>query len=147
MTMDTINGLFEIGGALITLLSLQRLRRDRAMMGFHWGPTIFFTVWGLWNILYYPHLDQPVSTVGAVLLVAVNLAYLGLMVHVSQRRCRRDVRHHPNCRCECATIDGILHDHRPHIFISDVPLTREAEESLQRRADAIRLAGERMRMR
>jgi hypothetical protein len=80
MTMDLLNGLFETGGALITLLSVRQLLRDRQLRGAHWGPTVFFTAWGAWNLAYYPHLRQPVSTVGAALLVIVNVAYLALML-------------------------------------------------------------------
>ena len=80
MTRDLINGLLETGGALITLLSVRQIIRDRVMMGFHWGPTIFFTGWGIWNLYFYPSIGMPLSTAGAALLVLVNMAYLYLML-------------------------------------------------------------------
>lgn len=80
MTRDLINGLLETGGALITLLSVRQILRDRVMRGFHWGPTIFFTGWGVWNLYFYPSIGMPLSTVGAALLVLVNAGYLALML-------------------------------------------------------------------
>lgn len=91
--MDTVNGLFELGGALITLLSVRQLLRDRCLRGAHWGPTIFFTVWGCWNIAYYPHLGQDLSTLGALALVAVNLLYLGQMLRFRDARPVVRIRH------------------------------------------------------
>jgi hypothetical protein len=83
--MDAVNGWFEIGGALVTVLSVRQLRRDRVLLGAHWGPTIFFTLWGCWNLLYYPSLAQPVSTIGAAALVGVNVVYLSLMLACRSR--------------------------------------------------------------
>lgn len=36
----------------------------------------FITAWGLWNLYYYPSLDQPWSFYGGVALVCVNTTYL-----------------------------------------------------------------------
>lgn len=48
---DAINGAFEAVGAV-------------------------FTVWGVWNLAYYPALGQWLSFVGGVVLVAGNLAWV-----------------------------------------------------------------------
>jgi hypothetical protein len=85
MTSDLINGLLETGGALITLLSVRQLLRDRCLRGAHWGPTIFFTAWGIWNLVFYPSLGLPLSTAGAGMLVLVNAAYLYLMLRFRTR--------------------------------------------------------------
>jgi hypothetical protein len=76
MSMDLINGLFEFVGALLLLLNVRRLAQDKKISGVHWGPTVFFTAWGVWNLFYYPSLDQRWSFLGGVCLVAVNLIWL-----------------------------------------------------------------------
>lgn len=76
MSGDLINGGFETVGALMILLNVRRLWRDKRLMGVHWAPTVFFTSWGLWNLFYYPSLHQWVSLGGGCFLVAVNLAWL-----------------------------------------------------------------------
>lgn len=76
MSPDVINGCFEIGGAAVLALNVKRLHRDRRIAGVHWGPTLFFALWGLWNLFYYPSLGQWWSTVGGCLLVLVNIIWL-----------------------------------------------------------------------
>lgn len=78
-TPDVINGMFEIGGGLAILLSIIKLMRDRQVRGFHWGQLAFYTLWGLWNTFYYPHLDQWWSFMGGMFVVYMNSLYLGMI--------------------------------------------------------------------
>ena len=83
MTPDLVNGLFEFGGAAMLYLNVRALWRDRIIAGVHWGPVVFWTTWGFWNLFYYPHLDQWWSFAGGVAVVAMNTAWLVLLVWVS----------------------------------------------------------------
>lgn len=80
MNPDAINGFFELGGALLLLLNVRAILRDREVSGIHWGPTAFFTAWGLWNLFYYPSLDQWFSFAGGVAIVTVNAVWLALVL-------------------------------------------------------------------
>jgi hypothetical protein len=126
---DLINGLLELGGALITLLSVRQILRDRVMMGFHWGPTIFFTGWGVWNLYFYPSIGMPISTAGAAALVLVNAVYLSLMLRFWNGNRRKSPEY-------------IITWH-PGVYDPDM------RERLRRTVSdrAIQLAGERMRAR
>jgi hypothetical protein len=75
---DFVNASYEFGGALATCFNIRALWRDRVVRGVHWFPTAFFMSWGLWNLIYYSHLDQPWSTIGGGLLVLANAAWLAL---------------------------------------------------------------------
>lgn len=79
MNPDLINGCFEIAGALFNLLNVRRLIRDKQLHGVRWEPTAFFTAWGVWNLFYYPALDQWYSFAGGVAIVAVNAVWVGLV--------------------------------------------------------------------
>jgi hypothetical protein len=79
-TGDTINAAFEFGGAFALALNVRRLWIDRAVSGVHWGPTVFFTAWGLWNLIYYPSLGQWLSLIGGAAIVVVNTVWLILAV-------------------------------------------------------------------
>ncbi len=79
MTPDLINGLFEAGGAVTLCLNVRALWRDRGISGVHWGPVAFFSAWGLWNLIYYPSLHQWFSFAGGLLVVTINLVWLGLL--------------------------------------------------------------------
>ena len=85
MTPDIINGLFELLGAFILLLNVRRLYQDKVLRGVHWGPAAFFTAWGLWNLFYYPHLDQWFSFAGGVCIVTVNAIWIGQVVYYKLR--------------------------------------------------------------
>ncbi len=85
MTPDHINGAFELFGATLLLLDVLALRRDRIIAGVHWGPRIFFTAWGFWNLYYYPQLNQYWSFIGGCALAIVNAAWLVLLVKCEHR--------------------------------------------------------------
>ena len=74
---DVINGAFEFSGGLSTLLNIKVIRRDKKVQGVHWSTYAFFTTWGIWNLFYYPSLDQWFSFLGGVLIVLGNLIWLG----------------------------------------------------------------------
>ena len=79
MTPDHINGAFEGGGALLLALNTHALWRDRRIQGVHWGPIVFWSLWGVWNLYYYPSLGQTWSFVGGCGVVTMNLLWLGLL--------------------------------------------------------------------
>jgi len=80
MWPDLINGSIELVGAGFTWRNFQQLRRDRQLHGVYWPTTAFFSIWGLWNLIYYPALGQWFSFAGGVLLVAGNVAWVVLAI-------------------------------------------------------------------
>lgn len=78
---DFFNGLFELCSAAFLLLNLGQLRRDKYIAGVHWGPTVFYSAWGLWNMVYYPVLGQWFSFVGGFAVTAVNVVWLAHLVY------------------------------------------------------------------
>lgn len=81
MSPDIINGCFELCGAALTLKSVVKLYRDKEVKGVCWSQVAFFTFWGLWNLFFYPHLNQWWSFAGGVALVIVNGIWLSQMLH------------------------------------------------------------------
>lgn len=75
---DFINSLFEFGLAAMLCLNIRQLLRDKEVKGFHWAPLAFVTVWGLWNIFYYPSLGQWWSAGAGVLVLLCNITILML---------------------------------------------------------------------
>jgi hypothetical protein len=78
---DLINACFEASGALAQALNVRQLLRDKLIRGFHIGPTIFFTSWGIWNLYFYPAVGQWYSFVGGATLCATNALYVALTLH------------------------------------------------------------------
>jgi len=76
MIPDLINGVFELVGGAMVWQNVRRIRRDQQVRGVDWRVTVFFSAWGFWNLFYYPHLDQWLSTLGGLAIVSANTAWL-----------------------------------------------------------------------
>lgn len=79
---DLINGSFELLGALPICLSIRRLYLDGQVKGISVIHVTFFTLWGFWNLFYYPHLDQWLSFWGGVALAGTNTVWLIQMAYI-----------------------------------------------------------------
>ena len=94
---DLANAAFEAVGALVILLNIRRIRRDRLVRGVDWRVMLFFTLWGYWNLYYYPHLDQWLSFAAGLGIVMTNTVYTVLMVYyvTLERRQTACLTQHP----------------------------------------------------
>lgn len=77
---DVCNGLFEALGALLILNHCRAVIRDKAVAGVSILSTAIFTLWGVWNLYYYPSLGQWCSFSGGLFIVAANATWVGLML-------------------------------------------------------------------
>ena len=82
---DLINGCFELFGGMFIALSIIRLRKDKQVRGVNWLHPAFFTVWGWWNLYYYPHLGQWCSFVGGIVIVVLNTIWILQMVYYERQ--------------------------------------------------------------
>lgn len=82
---DLINGTFEIIGGLFILLSVFDLYKKKQVSGIDWRTTAFFFSWGLWNLYFYPSLDQTLSFIGGVFMSICNLAWVILLIKYSRK--------------------------------------------------------------
>lgn len=80
MSADLGNAVFELGGAALCLLNIRQLLKDQMLRGVHWGPPLFWTLWGAWNVYFYAHLEQWLSWTAGVLLFGTNLVWYSLFV-------------------------------------------------------------------
>lgn len=89
---DFINGCFECIGGLLTFLSCFRLYKDKEVKGVSLVPLLFFTMWGFWNLYYYPSLDQWMSFVGGLIIVLANTIWISLAVYytVQNRKIKKN---------------------------------------------------------
>jgi len=82
---DLVNSLFEFSGGFFILLHCRRLFKDKQVKGVSIFATTFFTSWGYWNLFYYPHLDQWLSFIGGLFIVAANSVWVGMMIYYLRR--------------------------------------------------------------
>jgi hypothetical protein len=89
ISADFINGAFEIAAGLAILDHCRVMLRDKAVKGVSVWSVVFFTLWGFWNLYYYPHLGQFWSFVGGVGVVGANGVWAVMIVWYGYVRPRR----------------------------------------------------------
>ena len=78
---DLVNGAFETCGFFFILPSIIRLVQDKEVKGVSLIHAGFFWIWGLWNLYYYPSLNQQFSFYGGILLFTANTIWIVLLVY------------------------------------------------------------------
>jgi hypothetical protein len=81
LTPDKINGLFELAGALFLLNHCRILFNDKRVAGVSVLSTFFFFSWGVWNIYYYPHLNQVWSFYGGICITVAHMIYVAMLAY------------------------------------------------------------------
>ncbi len=84
MRPDIINGCFELLGGILNFINVYRVYKDKKLSGVSLIPTLFFTLWGFWNLYYYPHLNQWWSFFGGLIIVIANLAWVALAIYYTK---------------------------------------------------------------
>jgi hypothetical protein len=77
-TPDIINGCFEAAGSISVFANVRRILKDKAVKGIDLKAATVFTSWSIWNLAYYPMLDQWLSFTGGLAIVAGNATWLAL---------------------------------------------------------------------
>lgn len=80
MNPDIANAAIELFGAGFTWRNAYQLYKERSLSGVYWPSTLFFTLWGAWNIFYYTALNQPFSFYAGILLTSGNAAWVILAI-------------------------------------------------------------------
>lgn len=88
---DSFNGIYSLLGGVFVFFHCCRLFRDKKVRGVSPAAIIFFTSWGIWNLYYYPFLNQWCSFVGGMGMVSMNFLYVVLMIYyiLKERRERK----------------------------------------------------------
>jgi hypothetical protein len=86
MTPDQINGIFEFCGGLFILTSIFKLYKDKQVKGVTLAHPIFFFLWGLWNLYFYPHLNQMFSFYGGIMVAFTNLIWICQIIYYRKRK-------------------------------------------------------------
>lgn len=82
---DAVNGGFEVGGGFFMLNHCRVLHAHKSVRGVSMLSSLFFLTWGVWNLYYYPALNQPVSFYGALFITAASSIYIAMMLHYRRR--------------------------------------------------------------
>ncbi len=83
---DLINGLFELGGAVVSWINVYKLYKDKVISGVYWPMWIFFSSWGLWNLIYYPSVGHYISFYAGIVLVSGNITWSVMAYKLSKKK-------------------------------------------------------------
>ena len=89
---DLINGCFEGIGALFLTINVKKLYKEKELKGVSWIPTTYFSLWGVYNIYYYSHLQQMLSWYGGIAIVLVNAVWLSMIYYYYRKKLKRLTR-------------------------------------------------------
>ena len=78
---DCVHGTFELAGGFFILLHVLRLLRDKEVRGVSAIAVAYMTLWGFWNMYYYPFLAQWFSTFGGAAIALINTAWVVLLFY------------------------------------------------------------------
>lgn len=67
-------------------MNVRQLLRDKRLAGVALAPTVWFNVWGAWNIYYYASLDQWASWVAGLGVFTVNTMWVALAMYYRRGR-------------------------------------------------------------
>ena len=82
---DLINGCFELFGAPFILLSVIKLHKHKVVRGVSWLHAGFFAIWGMWNLYYYPYLNQWASFVGGIAIAITNTIWVCQLIYYKRK--------------------------------------------------------------
>ena len=117
-THDTINAIFEAGGACFLCLNIRRLLKDKSVKGVSLITTTWWTAWGFWNVYFYAAVSCALSFWAGLAVVCANFVWLGLAVHFAsvERQAKHEAQweilaqrlglREPGCRHSAYSTDG-----------------------------------------
>jgi hypothetical protein len=82
---DLFNGSLEMAGALLLLRNCHLLYQHKRVQGVSVATTAFFSVWGIWNLYFYPANGLWLSFAGGVCLATSNMTWVALALYYSRR--------------------------------------------------------------
>ena len=85
MVADFINGSFELVSGILVWLNVRAIYRDKTHKGVHLLPLSVFTIWGYWNMYYYPSLNQMCSLIGGIMVALANTVWVVMIVYYKRQ--------------------------------------------------------------
>lgn len=81
MWQDWINATFELMGGFFVACHCWRTYHDKGAKGVSLFAAAGFSIWGFWNLYYYPCLSQWASLIGTLGVTAANCLWICLIIY------------------------------------------------------------------
>jgi len=73
---DLLNGMFELVAGMFVILNIKQLNKDKEVKGISPISVIFFTMWGFWNVIFYPMNGFIWSFIGGLFIFVLNVFWV-----------------------------------------------------------------------
>jgi len=83
---DLANAIKEVVAGLFCWNNVRLLIRDKEVKGVSILTVVFFSLWGYWNLYYYPWLNQILSFIGGIVVVSANTTWVILAVYYTRKK-------------------------------------------------------------
>ena len=80
MTIEMLEGLFYILGAVLAWMNARQLYVDRTLKGVHWGTPIFLTIFSLWSLFVNPLQSVWLAHYASIAMLVGNLIWVSLLL-------------------------------------------------------------------
>ena len=81
ITPDKVNAGFEIAAALFIIYNCFILHHDKLVRGISPYSYVLFTAWSIWNMFFYPIVEQTFSFYAATLMAIAQLVYTCMLAY------------------------------------------------------------------
>ena len=85
MIPDMINGSFEAVAAVFLVLNCVYLYRQKEVKGVSVWSVVVFSLWGYWNLYYYPSLNQWTSAIAGMVVALANTCWVIMAIKYAKR--------------------------------------------------------------
>jgi len=82
---DLINSIFEFSAGLFLWNNVRVVIKHKKVRGYSILAVIVFSIWGYWNLFYYPHLNQWLSFFGGLNVVIPNTIWVILALYYTKK--------------------------------------------------------------
>lgn len=86
--LDIINSGFQLLGSIAAWANFYKLYKDKIIKGIYWPVFILYSLWGLWNLVYFYGLGHWYSFSMGLILATGNLAWLVEMFVLNREKAK-----------------------------------------------------------
>ena len=82
---DLLNAVFEGLSGFMLWNNVRILIKDKKVRGVSILTIMFFSLWGYWNLYYYPFLNQTLSFLAGFIVVSANTTWVILAIRYTRK--------------------------------------------------------------
>lgn len=83
---DVINAIFSFLSGIFLWYNCWKLYKDKQVCGVSISCQALFTLWGFWNLYYWPSLNQWVTWYASIFSTTANLVWVWMAIYYTRKK-------------------------------------------------------------